>query len=310
MITRFAPSPTGPLHLGHAYSALLAYDMAMAAGGTFLLRIEDIDRTRARPEWEAQIYDDLAWLGLWWPESVMRQSDRQGAYDAALDALWDRGLLYPCACNRREIAAAASAPQEGAPLIGPDGIVFTRAMCGCGAEAGLPPGLAPRPAPGAAALRLSVAQASLAQNGFTHRTEPDAAWRQVRSFCETGAGPDGQTGLIEVDYQGLERDVGDVVLARRDMGTSYHLSVVLDDAAQGVTHVVRGQDLFEATQIHVALQGLLNLPTPIYHHHRLIRDDAGKRLAKRDDARAIAAYRADGASPDDIRALVGLADNT
>ncbi|MEL7099002.1 MAG: tRNA glutamyl-Q(34) synthetase GluQRS [Pseudomonadota bacterium] len=302
MITRFAPSPTGPLHLGHAYSALLAFDMAMAANGTFLLRIEDIDRQRSKPEWEAQIYEDLAWLGLTWAEPVMRQSERQAAYDAALDALWDRALLYPCHCNRRDILEAASAPQEGAPLLGPDGIVFNRSMCPCEA----PAFAEPRPRGGTAALRLSMAQASLAKNGFTHRTEPNRAWRRVRCFTETGKGPDGQHGLIEVDYDALQNDVGDVVLARRDMGTSYHLSVVLDDAAQGVTHVVRGQDLFEATQIHVALQGLLYLPTPTYHHHRLIRDDAGKRLAKRDDARAISRYRADGASPDDIRRMVGL----
>ncbi|MEO0936773.1 MAG: tRNA glutamyl-Q(34) synthetase GluQRS [Pseudomonadota bacterium] len=301
MITRFAPSPTGPLHLGHAFSAMLAHDMAMAAGGTFLLRIEDIDRQRSKPEWEAQIYDDLRWLGLWWPEPALRQSERQPAYDAALDALWDRGLLYPCTCNRRDIMQAASAPQEGAPLVGPDGVIYPGT---CRGRMPLPHSMTPRPAD--TALRLDLAQAALAQNGFDHRTEPDTAWRQVRSFLETGAGPDGQTGQIDVDYDSLQAKVGDVVLARRDMGTSYHLSVVLDDAAQGITHVVRGADLFEATRIHVALQGLLSLPTPVYHHHRLIRDDAGKRLAKRDDARALSKYRAEGATPNDIRALVGL----
>ncbi|MEL6449691.1 MAG: tRNA glutamyl-Q(34) synthetase GluQRS [Pseudomonadota bacterium] len=298
--TRFAPSPTGPLHLGHAYSALLAHDMAMAQNGTFLLRIEDIDRARSKPEWEAQIYDDLAWLGLWWPTPVLRQSDRQTAYDAALDTLWDRALLFVCTCNRRDIAAAASAPQEGAPLTGPDGIIYP-GTCRDRARSGLPPELTPRPRD--AALRLDVWQAELARNGFHPRAgEPGL----FASFTETGAGADGQTGLITFTYQEIIDTIGAVVLARRDMGTSYHLSVVLDDAAQGVTHVVRGADLFEATKIHVLLQGLLGLPTPAYHHHRLIRDEAGKRLAKRDDARALSKYRAEGASPDDIRRLVGM----
>ena len=271
MITRFAPSPTGPLHLGHAYSALLAYDMAMAAGGTFLLRIEDIDQSRARAEWEAQIYDDLHWLGLSWPEPVMRQSDRMPAYARALDQLWDAGLLYPCTCTRRDIAAAASAPQEGAPM-GPDGIIYP-GTCRGHARNG--------PRPTDTALRLDMTLAA----------------REVRYIDETE---------ICVTTDAFLNDIGDVVLARRDMGTSYHLSVVVDDAAQGITDVVRGADLAEATPIHVLLQKLLGLPTPNYHHHRLIRDDQGKRLAKRDDARAIAKYRTEGATPDDIRRLVGL----
>ena len=261
MITRFAPSPTGPLHLGHAYSALCAHDMARAAGGTCLLRIEDIDRSRARDSWEAQIYDDLRWLGLSWPMPVMRQSARGGAYRAALDQLWAAGLLYVCTCTRRDIKDALSAPQEGAPLLGPDGLIYPGT---CRAKP-LPPA---RPAN--AVLRLNMAKA-------------------------TGDDPDNLTGTI-----------GDVVLARQDMGTSYHLSVVVDDAAQHITHVVRGEDLADATPIHTLLQRLLGLPTPQYHHHRLIRDDAGRRLAKRDDARAIAKFRADGASPNDIRQMVGL----
>jgi glutamyl-Q tRNA(Asp) synthetase len=289
MITRFAPSPTGPLHLGHAYSAILAHDMARAAGGRFLLRIEDIDQTRARPEWETLIQEDLHWLGLTWEEPVMRQSGRMAAYADALDRLWAMGLLYPCDCSRRDIAQALSAPQEGAePMIGPDGPVY--------------PGTC-RPAPGAArpahrprdrALRLDMARAvaapSTGQPGFT----------------ETGAGPKGQSGRVDVIPDDATHGIGDVVLARRDIGTSYHLSVVVDDAAQGITHVTRGADLFEATPIHVILQRLLGLPTPIYHHHRLIRDDRGKRLAKRDDARAIRTYRDDGISPGDVRRLVGL----
>ncbi len=287
--TRFAPSPTGPLHLGHAYSALLAHDLAMARGGTFLLRIEDIDTARARPAWEAQIYDDLAWLGIQWSAPVMRQSDRLPAYRDALRHLWDLGLIYPCHCNRRDIEAAATAPQEGAgPMIGPDGIVYP------GTCRPALPAQGTMPADGVAALRLDMARAvkSVAAGDLT--------------FHETGAGPEGQTGPIAVAPDALVTDVGDVVLARRDMGTSYHLSVVVDDAAQGITDVVRGHDLFEATQIHVVLQALLGLPRPGYCHHRLIRDDSGKRLAKRDDARAIAAYRAQGASPHDIRRMVGL----
>lgn len=281
--TRFAPSPTGPLHLGHAYSALCAYGLARAEGGEFLLRIEDIDQSRARPEWEAQIYEDLAWLGLDWPRPVLRQSDRMPAYRAALDALWERGLLYACRCNRRDIAAAASAPQEGAaPTIGPDGIVYP----GTCRHAGHPKEVG--------ALRLDMAKAL------------EKIGDMPLSFTETGAGPTGEGGEIVLSYDTLLSEVGDVVLARRDMGTSYHLSVVLDDAAQKITHVVRGADLFEATQIHVVLQALLNLPVPIYHHHRLIRDDAGRRLAKRDDARAIALYRESGAAPQDIRNMVGL----
>lgn len=278
--TRFAPSPTGPLHLGHAYSALLAYDMAMAADGVFLLRIEDIDQSRARPEWEAQIYDDLHWLGIDWPEPVMRQSERQDAYDAALDRLWAEGLLYPCTCSRADIAAATSAPQEGTPLLGPDGIVY--------------PGTCRRKSerigkrPKGTTLRLDMGKAAAELSGL--------------GFTETGK----QAGAITVSPATLIAQVGDAVLARRDMGTSYHLSVVLDDAAQDISHVVRGADLFEATQIHVLLQRLLGLPTPIYHHHRLIRDENGKRLAKRDDARAISLYRSEGLTPEEIRSKVGI----
>lgn len=298
--TRFAPSPTGPLHLGHAYSALLAWDMAQAAGGTFLLRIEDIDQARARPDWEAQIYDDLAWLGLSWPTPALRQSERQPAYDAALDALWARGLLYPCTCNRKDILAAASAPQEGAPLLGPDGMVYPGT---CRDKPRPPNHSVPRPT--SVALRLNVHKLRSVST-WNYETSSSANRCEALTFHETGTGPEGQTGDIAVELAEIEALIGDVVLARRDMGTSYHLSVVLDDAAQGITDVVRGQDLFEATKIHVLLQALLGLPTPRYHHHRLIRDADGKRLAKRDDARAIAKYRAEGITPDAIRHRVGL----
>ncbi|MCV2892296.1 tRNA glutamyl-Q(34) synthetase GluQRS [Lentibacter sp. XHP0401] len=283
--TRFAPSPTGPLHLGHAYSAILAHDMAQAAQGRFLLRIEDIDSSRARPEWEAQIYDDLAWLGLTWEKPVLRQSARLPAYRAVLTRLWALGLIYPCTCSRRDIAEAASAPQEGvAPAFGPDGLIYP------GTCRHVPNPASPLPN---AVLRLNMARAL-------------AGLPDPLTFTETGAGPNGETGQITLPHAMLLSEVGDIILARAQMGASYHLSVVLDDDHQGITLVPRGQDLFTATYIHVVLQKLLGLSTPAYHHHRLIRDEAGKRLAKRDDARAISLYRDEGKTPSDIRAMVGL----
>lgn len=283
--SRFAPSPTGPLHLGHAYSALLAHDLAVAAGGTFLLRIEDIDQSRARPEWEEQIYKDLSWLGLSWPEPVMRQSDRLGAYRHALNSLEEMGVTYPCSCSRKDIQLAASAPQEGsAPVYGPDGLVYPGTCRNAAFNVGVP---------NAPAIRLHMAKAI------------DLFGTKSLSYHETGSG---KHQVMSINLADALTRVGDIVLARRDMGTSYHLSVVIDDAAQNVTTVVRGEDLAEATQIHVILQRLLSLPTPQYHHHRLIRDDAGKRLAKRDDARALAKFREDGLSPQDIRKMVGLSD--
>ena len=257
----------------------MAFDVAQAAGGIFHLRIDDIDQSRCRPEWEQQIYDDLSWLGVSWPSPVLRQSDRLPRYREALETLWERGLVYPCTCTRSDIRAAAHAPQEGAPLHGPDGLIYP-GTCR--------PNVPPKGQMPDMALRLDTARAI------------DAAGDPL-SFTETGPAHAGK--ITPTD---MVRGVGDVVLARRDMGASYHLSIVLDDADQGVSHVIRGEDLLEATQIHVLLQRLLGLPIPIYHHHGLIRDDAGKRLAKRDDARAIAKYRTEGATPSDIRALVGL----
>ena len=280
--TRFAPSPTGPLHLGHAYSALLAQDMAQAQGGTFLLRIEDIDRQRSKPVWESGIYDDLAWLGLTWPTPALRQSDRLPAYKDALQWLWSQSLLYPCTCTRRDIQDAASAPQVvTSPRYGPDGLVFPGTCRETEPRTGkMPENLA---------LRLDMRDA-LVRIG-----------RQSFDFEETGSPePKGFTSAE------LIRDVGDIVLSRKDFPGSYHLSVVLDDADQDITHVVRGEALFDATIIHVVLQHLLDLPIPVYHHHRLIRDDAGKRLAKRDDARALSLFRLEGKTPQDIRAMVDL----
>ena len=264
-VTRFAPSPTGPLHLGHAYSAILAHDMARAAGGKFLLRIEDIDRVRCKPEFEAAIYDDLAWLGLSWETPVLRQSDHFLRYDAALDLLGMQGLTYPCQCSRADIRAALSAPQEGVAEEPYPGTCRHRTMD-------------QRQPTDAVRLRL---------NGETVR------------FRETG--PD-HAGEITVRLGS-----GDPVVGRRDIDTvAYVLACVVDDAAQGVTHIVRGMDLSDFTGVQVHLQGLLGLATPVYHHHHLIRDETGKRLAKRDNARALAKYRAVGATPADIRAMVGL----
>ena len=278
--TRFAPSPTGPLHLGHAYSALIAHDRAVARGGLFLLRIEDIDRDRSRPEWEALILEDLHWLGLDWTKQVMRQSTRLEAYQSALRRLASLGLLYPCRCSRADIRTAISAPQEGMPAQGPDGPVYPgtcreRRMSDAGSND---------------SLRLNMARV------LDHL-------ESVPSFIENGPGKSGRHAMPP---EAILANIGDVVLARRDMGTSYHLSVVIDDAEQEITEVVRGADLFEATFIHALLQKLLELPTPAYFHHQLIRDEAGKRLAKRDDAKAIRKYRGEGFSPSDIRSMVGL----
>lgn len=275
MRTRFAPSPTGLLHLGHAFSALTAARLAEAAGGEFLLRIEDIDATRCRPVYDAALREDLAWLGLRWPEPVMRQSERRPAYDAALDRLADLGVLYPCRCTRADIRAALSAPQEGAvgPAVYP-GTCRGRSLAAAG--------------PGDA-LRLDLARA-LALAG-------------TLALEETGPL---QAGHHAVTPDALVPTVGDVVLARRDIGVAYHLAVVVDDAAQGITHVVRGADLWDVTPLHRLLQALLGLPVPRWHHHALIRDAAGRRLAKRDDALALATLRAEGATAADILRRLGL----
>lgn len=275
--TRFAPSPTGLLHLGHAYAALVA--AREASPGQFLLRIEDIDRDRCKPEYEAAILQDLAWLGLDWQHPVLRQSDRMAAYRAALDRL--APLCYPCRCRRGDIRAALSAPQEGALPAGPDGLVYPGTCCSRAlADAG-PDDV----------IRLDVARAFAALG------------LERIGFRDEAILPGHDHVLTREQF--LE-GIGDVILSRRGMGTSYHLAVVVDDAAQGISVVTRGKDLFDSTWIHVLLQKLLRLPTPLWHHHRLIRDDAGRRLAKRDDARAIRHYREDGASPQDIRRMLGL----
>lgn len=277
--TRFAPSPTGPLHLGHAFAALTAAQLADP--GEFLLRIEDIDTSRCRPHWTAAIYDDLRWLGLSWPEPPMFQSQHLPAYRAALDRLAALGVLYPCSCRRADIRAALSAPQEGVVAVGPDGPVYPGRCRGRSMK-----DVAPNDA---IRLDAGLAFALLGSDtiGFQDQVVAPKTQHSIDAarFCAT---------------------VGDVVLARRGMGTSYHLSVTVDDAAQGITLVSRGNDLFESTYIHVLLQLLLEYPQPLYHHHRLIRDDAGKRLSKRDDARAIGLYRAEGYSPAQLRQMLAV----
>jgi glutamyl-Q tRNA(Asp) synthetase len=277
-VTRFAPSPTGPLHLGHAYAAIIAAERA-GPQGRFLLRIEDIDRERCRESHVASIMDDLTWLGLAWHGPVWRQSDHLDSHRAALKRLQADGLLYPCKCSRGDIRNALSAPQEGAPILGPDGFVYPGACRGRSMQ----------DAGSQDALRLNMRRA-LKQAG-------------PLSFVEKGPL---HTGHHQIDPDWMVTHVGDVVLSRRDMGTSYHLSVVVDDAAQGITEVTRGADLFDATVIHVLLQALLQLPPVTYWHHDLVRDEHGQRLAKRDNARALGALRQDGASPADIRAMLGL----
>lgn len=276
LVTRFAPSPTGHLHRGHALSALVGWTAARETHGRFLLRIEDIDLDRCRPEFEAAIYEDLRWLGLDWETPVRRQSEHFADYSGALDRLDAMGLLYPCFCTRAdieaEIAAAGGAPQ------GPDGPRY--------------PGTCRSLAPAEREARLAA--------GMPFARRLDAA----RAAAKAGAldwQEDGK-GAIAVDPL-LH---GDVVLARKDIPASYHLAVTLDDAIQGVTLVTRGQDLFAATHVHRLLQALLGLPSPRYRHHRLVTDAAGKRLAKRDRAQSLAALRAAGAEPAAIRAELGF----
>ena len=264
-VTRFAPSPTGRLHLGHAYSALLAHELARSRGGMFLLRIEDIDAGRARPEYVDGIIEDLTWLGLMPDGEIVYQSERLPLYAEALERLKVDGLVYPCFCTRadiaREIAASASAPH------GPDGPLY----------------------PGTC-RRLS----SLDRDRRVKETPH--AWRLDVLKASAAAGPlRWRDGTEEVAAE--PQLFGDVVLARKDAPTSYHLAVTVDDAAQGVTDIVRGSDLHAATHVHRLLQALLDLPTPDYHHHPLLLDAEGRRLAKRNGAPTIAGLRVAGADP-------------
>ena len=285
-ILRFAPSPNGYLHLGHAYSALLNHDMARDLGGRLLLRIEDIDVSRCRPEYEAAIYQDLAWLGISWDTSVRRQSEQFDDYRAALAKLEAQGLIYPSFESRSEIAALVAARErqghwprdpDGVPLYPGDARQLPAAERERRRRAGEP-----------YALRLALG-AAIARAG-------------VLTWTETGSGPQGQTGIVEAAPQMW----GDVVLARKEVPASYHLAVAIDDARQGVTDVVRGQDLFLATGIHRLLQALLGLPQPVYHHHKLILDADGRKLSKSTQATSLRELRAAGATAADIRRMVGL----
>ncbi len=272
-VTRFAPSPTGYLHLGHAYSALTAFDAAQSAGGRFLLRVEDIDQGRARPEFEAAIYADLAWLGLRWEEPIRRQSEHMTAYENVLLSLIDRDLVYRDFRTRREIAEAIASAPHGAAEVFVGGAL----------------------APEEEAARLAAGEAF--------------AWRLSLKKARTALGP-GYFALVFEDETGPVRaepeKLGDVVLARKDFLTSYHLASIWDDALQGVTHVIRGEDLRGSAHLHVLLQKLLDLPQPVYRHHKLILGADGKRLAKRDRAATLRALRDSGATPADVRAMLGL----
>ncbi|WP_050386336.1 tRNA glutamyl-Q(34) synthetase GluQRS [Bradyrhizobium pachyrhizi] len=285
-VFRFAPSPNGYLHLGHAYSALLNHDLARQSGGRLLLRIEDIDATRCRPEFEQAIYEDLAWLGIAWETPVRRQSEHFAAYGAAIDRLSVQRLVYPSFESRAEVARlVAEREAGGAWPRDPDGAPLY---------------------PGPAKSLSAAARDRLIGQGVPFALRLDMASARAHAgelrWQEAGEGPAGESG----DVVARPEAWGDVILARKETPTSYHLSVVIDDALQGVTDVVRGLDLFWSTSVHRLLQELLGLPVPNYRHHRLIRDVTGQKLSKSTQATGLRELRAAGASPADIRRLVGL----
>jgi glutamyl-Q tRNA(Asp) synthetase len=285
-VFRFAPSPNGLLHLGHALSALLNFDMARAAGGRLLLRMEDIDGTRCRPEFEAAITEDLAWLGLKWEEPVRRQSDHFDEYTSALAMLDALRLTFPAFESRADLARLVGDRdvRERWPR-DPDGVPVY-------------PGAARQMREEDRQARFAAGDAYAIRIDMTKAME----WTGPLRWTESGAGPAGETGEIRADPAAW----GDVIVGRKETPTSYHLAVVLDDAIQGVTHVVRGQDLFWSTSVHRMLQSLLDLPAPVYHHHRLVPDAEGRKLSKSTQATGLRELRAGGATPADIRRLVGL----
>ena len=276
LITRFAPSPTGPLHLGHAYSAIISHDMARSAGGKFYLRIEDLDQSRSKKKWENQIFDDLDWLGLSWDGPVIRQSEQIESYKNILIKFKKELRLFECKCTRKDIKNAVSAPHESEKLLGPDGIIY----------------------PG-----------TCRNNMFSSKVNFDKALRmnidssKDKSFCFSELGS--RKGNISFTAEEFSKTVGDVVLWRRGY-PAYHLACVVDDSAQKITHVVRGLDLFDATKIHTVLNSYLGFKIPLYHHHRLICDENGKRLAKRHDSKSIQKYRKEGLKASEVRTLLGL----
>jgi glutamyl-Q tRNA(Asp) synthetase len=285
-VFRFAPSPNGYLHLGHAYSALLNFDAARQSGGRLLLRIEDIDSTRCRPEFEAAIYQDLAWLGIGWEEPVRRQSEHLSDYRKALENLSAMDLVYPSFESRAEIAGLVAEREAHAPWPrDPDGAPLY---------------------PGAAKLLSADARGRLFESGAPYALRLDMAAARARTgdltWIEHGDGPEGEIGAVPARPEAW----GDVILARKETPTSYHLSVVIDDALQGVTEVVRGRDLFWSTSVHRLLQVLLGLPQPAYRHHRLVLDAEQRKLSKSTAATGLRELRAGGATPADIRRLIGL----
>jgi glutamyl-Q tRNA(Asp) synthetase len=285
-VFRFAPSPNGYLHLGHAFSALLNFDLARRAGGRFLLRIEDIDTVRCRPEFEAAIYEDLGWLGVGWETPVRRQSDHLAEYRDALETLAGRCLVYPGFESRAEIARLVAEREAAAPWPrDPDGVPLYS-------------GIARLLSPGqrAQGLKSGTAYALRLDMAAARRRAGDLGW------IEAGEGPEGETGRVAARPEAW----GDVILGRKETPTSYHLSVVIDDALQGVTEVVRGRDLFWSTSVHRLLQALLGLPQPAYRHHGLILDSEGRKLSKSTEATSLRELRAAGVTPAAIRRRVGL----
>ena len=281
-VFRFAPSPNGYLHIGHAYSALRNFDMARRRDGRFILRIEDIDTERCRPEYEQAIFEDLEWLGLTWDEPVLRQSEHFSAYAKAVEHLQERSLLYPCFCSRLEISRVVEERRDWPR--DPDGGPLYPGCCQHVSDEER----ARRLASGQhAALRINMAQA-VSQIG------------QLLGWPEYGEGDDVR------DIHAEPALWGDCVLARKDIPTSYHISVVVDDARQGVTDIVRGQDLFDATSLHRLLQEIFDLPTPRYHHHDLLRDPAGQKLSKSTRAKSLRALREEGITAQDVRKRLGF----
>ena len=269
--TRFAPSPTGELHLGHAYSALTVWRAAGCSAHRFCLRIDDLDHTRCRPDFTRQMIDDLHWLGLSWAEAPLVQSARLDRYAAALDRLSAEALVYPCYLTRREVSSLLTAPQEGD---------------------------SPAPEPSTKGLLSEDEQAQRAAEGQSPAWRLDSRKALARTGRLDWTSHDGTRHSVD------DEQIGDVVLGRRDIAASYHLSVVLDDADSQIELVVRGEDLAASTPVHRLLQALLGLPAPVYMHHPLVRDEAGRRLAKRDQDRSLKAYRDAGLSPEDVIALM------
>lgn len=274
MITRFAPSPTGYLHLGHALAAKVAYETAQRQGGVMLLRFEDIDISRVRPEYYAAIEEDLRWIGVVWQGIPLRQQCRTEAYQDVMQQLMERELVYPCFCTRKEIQAMTAAPQQGDEQ---EGVIYPQTCLSLSAER----------------------RQQWLREGRSHAWRLDS--QKAATIVGEGCFFDQRYGRIQLDATLL----GDVVLARKDIGVAYHLAVVVDDAAQQVTHVTRGEDLLSSTHVHCLLQDLLGLPRPLYHHHQLVTDESGKRLAKRHDASSLRSMRQRGVSVQEINRQLG-----